>query len=51
MKKQLIVVALFATIAVAMVMLWSATRDEQLVGPDRNVPGATTGEGKNSLAR
>jgi hypothetical protein len=50
MKKST-VIAVFALIALVMVSVWIGSRDLKVAdSPDRNVPGATTGKGKNSLA-
>jgi hypothetical protein len=48
--KQIIIIALFAAVALTMVMYWSSVQNKPLNAADRNVPGATTGKGKNSLA-
>jgi len=49
--KKLIVLAAFTLAAVLIVNVWAASRHLNISdSPDRNVPGATTGKGKNSLA-
>jgi hypothetical protein len=49
--KKLGVIAAFALVALVMVSVWVGSRDLNIAAsPDRNVPGATTGKGKNSLA-
>jgi hypothetical protein len=49
--EKLMVIAAFALVAVVMVSVWIGSRDLKVAdAPDRNVPGATTGKGKSSLA-
>jgi hypothetical protein len=49
--KKLPVIAAFVLVALVMVSVWIGSRDLKVAdSPDRNVPGATTGKGKNSLA-
>jgi len=49
--KKLTVMAAFALVALVMVSVWIGSRDLKIAdSPDRNVPGATTGKGKSSLA-
>jgi hypothetical protein len=45
---KFVIIAAFAVAAVVMIFLWANT-PQQTAGPDRNVPGATTGQGRNSL--
>jgi hypothetical protein len=46
---KLLIIAVFVLVAIVSVTLY--LRSPKLVanGPDRNVPGATTGQGRNSL--
>jgi hypothetical protein len=47
--KKLIVIAAFALAALVMASVWVGSRDLHIANsPDRDVPGATTGKGKNS---
>ena len=47
---KLIVIVAFAVAAFLMVSLWASREHRMTAGVDRNVPGATTGQGRNSLA-
>jgi len=47
--RKFLVIAAFSVAALLMVGLWASNRQNIAAGPDRNVPGATTGLGKNSL--
>jgi hypothetical protein len=49
--KKLGIIAAFALVALVMASLWIGRHPPNMAAsPDRNVPGATTGKGKNSLA-
>jgi hypothetical protein len=49
--KKLIIIAALALVALVIASVWFGSRDLNIANsPDRNVPGATTGKGKNSLA-
>jgi hypothetical protein len=48
--KKLIVIVAFATAAFLMVNFWLSREHRTAAGTDRNVPGATTGQGRNSLS-
>jgi len=47
--RRVIVIAAFTLAALLMVGLWASNRQNIAAGRDRNVPGTTTGLGKNSL--
>jgi FtsZ-interacting cell division protein ZipA len=47
--RKFIVIAAFGVSALLIVGLWASKRQSIAAGPDRNVPAATTGLGKNSL--
>jgi len=50
--KKLTVIAAFALAALMTASVWVGSRDQNIASsPDRNVPGATTGKGKNSWAQ
>jgi hypothetical protein len=45
-----LVFAMFLLVMIAVAAVWSLAPPDAPVGPDRNVPGATTGPGRNSTA-
>ena len=48
--KKLTVIAAFALAALVIASVWVGSPDLNIANsPDRDVPGATTGKGKNSL--
>jgi hypothetical protein len=50
--KKLTVIAAFALAALVIASVWVGSHDLNIANsPDRDVPGATTGKGKNSLTQ